>query len=239
MEGGIGIFGFAVLNTFLIGFSVFVSSDFAFSVLVFNAVCWFFVSIWFSDSVKFSVLVPSVVFGFSYFFAIWSYLCIQFCMRFSVLADFVRGFMRFRMNFSSVLRLLVYPNAPLSMVPQNFLVHNEVKQILSILMNDSVTALNCQWRYAKLLYLEFSNSSSHDTYYCWYQTLDVRWNGFLSCRWHLTCIVGFIHVIQKSDHVKWRLSWSWRGARWGDASLVLGKNRRNDRREKSQHREGK
>ena len=28
LEGGIGIFGFAVLNTFLIGFSVFVSKDF-------------------------------------------------------------------------------------------------------------------------------------------------------------------------------------------------------------------
>ena len=43
LEGGIGIFGFAVLNTFLIGFSVFVSKDFRFSVLVFNALCGFFV----------------------------------------------------------------------------------------------------------------------------------------------------------------------------------------------------
>ena len=42
-EGGIGIFGFAVLGIFLIGFSVFVSKDFGFSVLVFNAVCGFFV----------------------------------------------------------------------------------------------------------------------------------------------------------------------------------------------------
>ena len=42
-EGGIGIFGFAVLDIFLIGFSVFVSKDFSFSVLVFNAVCGFFV----------------------------------------------------------------------------------------------------------------------------------------------------------------------------------------------------
>ena len=41
-EGGIGIFGFAVLNTFLIGFSAFVSKDFRFSVLVLNAVCGFF-----------------------------------------------------------------------------------------------------------------------------------------------------------------------------------------------------
>ena len=42
-EGGTGIFGFAVLDVFLIGFSVFVSKDFGFSVLVFNAVCGFFV----------------------------------------------------------------------------------------------------------------------------------------------------------------------------------------------------
>ena len=31
-EGGIGIYGFAVLDIFLIGFSVFVSKDFGFSV---------------------------------------------------------------------------------------------------------------------------------------------------------------------------------------------------------------
>ena len=53
-----------------------------------------FFSIWFSVFVKntsgFSVLVTSVVFAFSYFiFPIWTYLGIQFCMRFSVLADFV------------------------------------------------------------------------------------------------------------------------------------------------------
>ena len=42
-EGGTGIFGFAVLDVFLIGFSVFVSKDFGFSVLVFNAVCGVFV----------------------------------------------------------------------------------------------------------------------------------------------------------------------------------------------------
>ena len=42
-EGGIEIFGFAVLDIFLIGFSVFVSKDVGFSVLVFNAVCGFFV----------------------------------------------------------------------------------------------------------------------------------------------------------------------------------------------------
>ena len=42
-EGGIGIFGFAVLDIFLIGFSVFVSKGFGFSILVFNAVCGVFV----------------------------------------------------------------------------------------------------------------------------------------------------------------------------------------------------
>jgi len=43
-EGGIGIFGFAVLAIFSIGFSVFGPKDFGFSVLVFTAVCGFFVS---------------------------------------------------------------------------------------------------------------------------------------------------------------------------------------------------
>ena len=42
-EGGIGIFGFAVLAIFWIGFSVFVAKDFGFSVLVVIAVCGFFV----------------------------------------------------------------------------------------------------------------------------------------------------------------------------------------------------
>ena len=42
LRGGIGIFGFAVLDIFLNGFSV-VSKDIDFSVLVFNAVCGFFV----------------------------------------------------------------------------------------------------------------------------------------------------------------------------------------------------
>ena len=41
-EWGIGISGFAVLEIFLIGFSVIVSKDFGFSVLVFNVVCGFF-----------------------------------------------------------------------------------------------------------------------------------------------------------------------------------------------------
>ena len=55
-----------------------------------------FFSIWFSVFVKntsgFSVLVPNVVLVFPIFFPIWTYLGIQFCMRFSVLADFVCGF---------------------------------------------------------------------------------------------------------------------------------------------------
>ena len=38
-----GIFGFAVLAIFWIGFSVFVIKDFGFSVLVVIAVCGFFV----------------------------------------------------------------------------------------------------------------------------------------------------------------------------------------------------
>ena len=42
-EGGIGIFSFAALDIFLIRFSVFESKDFGFLVLVFNAVCRFFV----------------------------------------------------------------------------------------------------------------------------------------------------------------------------------------------------
>ena len=42
MEGDIGIFGFAVLAIFWIGFSVFVPKDFGFSVLVFIAVGGFF-----------------------------------------------------------------------------------------------------------------------------------------------------------------------------------------------------
>ena len=58
----------------------------------------------------FSVLVPNVVFGFSYFFfPIWTYLGIQFWLRFSVLADFVFGFavldeFFFGFAFSSILQ---------------------------------------------------------------------------------------------------------------------------------------
>ena len=43
IEGDIGIFGFMVLAIFYIGFSVFVPKDLGFSVLVFIAVCGFFV----------------------------------------------------------------------------------------------------------------------------------------------------------------------------------------------------
>ena len=42
-EGGIGIFGFAVLAISSIGFSVFGPKDLGFSVLVFIAVCGFLV----------------------------------------------------------------------------------------------------------------------------------------------------------------------------------------------------
>ena len=42
-EGNIKIFGFAILAIFQIGFSVFVPKDFGFWVLVFIAVCGFFV----------------------------------------------------------------------------------------------------------------------------------------------------------------------------------------------------
>ena len=74
-EGGTGIFGFAVLDVFFIGFSVFVSKDFGFSVLVFI-----------KNASGFSVLVPDVVFGFSYFFfpilyAVFGFgrFCLRFC----------------------------------------------------------------------------------------------------------------------------------------------------------------
>jgi len=43
LEGGIGIFGFAVLAIFSIGFSVSGPKYFGFSALVFIAVCGFFV----------------------------------------------------------------------------------------------------------------------------------------------------------------------------------------------------
>ena len=73
-----------------------------------------FFSIWFSVFVKntsgFSVLVPNVVFGFSYFF---SYLDLfGYTVLYGVFG-FGRFCLRFWMNFSSVLRFQVYPNAPL------------------------------------------------------------------------------------------------------------------------------
>ena len=51
--GGIGIFFFAVLTIFKIGFSIVVSKNFSFSVLVFMQFAYFpFFSIWFSVFVK-------------------------------------------------------------------------------------------------------------------------------------------------------------------------------------------
>ena len=71
--GGIGIFTFAVLSFLEIGFSIVVSKNFSFSVLVFMQFAYFpFFSIWFSVFVKnsnrFSDLISMwyVVFGFSY-----------------------------------------------------------------------------------------------------------------------------------------------------------------------------
>ena len=69
-EGGTGIFGFAVLAVFWIGFSVFVPKNFGFSVSLFIAVCGFSpFSIWFSVFAKnangFSDLISDAVFGFS------------------------------------------------------------------------------------------------------------------------------------------------------------------------------
>ena len=74
-----------------------------------------FFSIWLSVFVKntsgFSVLVPNVVFGFSYFFflfgPIWVY-SFGCGFRFWPILFLV---LRFWMNFSSVLRFLLYPNA--------------------------------------------------------------------------------------------------------------------------------
>ena len=116
LEGGIGIFGFAVLDIFLIGFSVFVSKDVGFRFWCSMRFADFsFFSIWFSVFVKntsgFSVLVPNVVFGFSYFFflfgPIWVY-SFGCGFRFWPILFLV---LRFWMNFSSVLRFLLYPNA--------------------------------------------------------------------------------------------------------------------------------
>ena len=73
-----------------------------------------FFSIWFSVFVKntsgFSDLVPNVVFGFSYFF---SYLALFVYTVLYAVFGFGWFCLRFWMNFSSVLRFLVYPNAPL------------------------------------------------------------------------------------------------------------------------------
>ena len=51
--GGIGIFTFAVLTIFKIGFSIVVSKNFSFSVLVFTQFAYFlFFSIWFAVFLK-------------------------------------------------------------------------------------------------------------------------------------------------------------------------------------------
>ena len=73
-EGGIGIFGFAVLVIFLDRFLLQKTLVFRFWWSLRFADFSFF-SIWFSVFVKntsgFSVLVPDVVFGFSYFVLFW------------------------------------------------------------------------------------------------------------------------------------------------------------------------
>ena len=86
--------------------------DFGFSVLVFIAVCGFFVfGIWFSVFVEvtcgFSVLLCDVVLGFSYFVLL-------------AVFGFARIFMRFWVIFSSVLRFLIYPNVPFEKEARSF-----------------------------------------------------------------------------------------------------------------------
>ena len=71
VEGGIGIFGFAVLAIFLDQLFGFCTKNFSFSVLVFVFCSVFpFFSIWFSVFAKntngFSDLISDAVFGFSY-----------------------------------------------------------------------------------------------------------------------------------------------------------------------------
>ena len=83
MEGGIGIFGFAVLAIFgsVFRFLLQKTSVFRFwSSLRFADFSFF--SVWFSVFVKnssgFSVLVPDVVFGFSYFVLSWVPVSVRF-----------------------------------------------------------------------------------------------------------------------------------------------------------------
>ena len=70
-EWDIGIFGFAVLAIFQIGFSVFVPKDFGFSVLVLIAVnCGFTSGFW--------VLVSDAGFGFFLVCPIWVSVSLRF-----------------------------------------------------------------------------------------------------------------------------------------------------------------
>ena len=82
-----------------------------------------FFSIWFSVFEKntsgFSVLVPNMVFGFSYFFSYLDLFRYTVLYAVSVLADFVCGFAV--LDFPSVLRFLVYPNAPLKKQSKQYL----------------------------------------------------------------------------------------------------------------------
>ena len=112
-RGAIGIFGFAVLDMFFDRFFGFCVKRrrrfFGFGVQCSLRIFRFF-SIWCSVFVKNTVLVLNVVFGFSYLYlfgctvlyAVFGFG--RFCLRFC----------GFWMNFSSVLRFLVYPNPPLN-----------------------------------------------------------------------------------------------------------------------------
>ena len=113
-----GALGFSVLRFWIFFWSVFrflcqKTSVFRFWCSMRLADFLFF-SIWYSVFVKntsgFSVLVPNVVFGFSYLF---SYLDLFGYTVLYAVFGFGRFCLRFWKNFSPVLRFLVYPNAPL------------------------------------------------------------------------------------------------------------------------------
>ena len=70
--GGIGIFTFAVLTIFKIDFSIVVSKNFSFSVLVFMQFVYFpFFSIWFSVFVKNSNRFSDLISMWFLVFPIW------------------------------------------------------------------------------------------------------------------------------------------------------------------------
>ena len=70
--GGIGIFTFAVLSFLEIGFSIVVSKNFSFSVLVFMQFAYFpFFSIWFSVFVKNSNRFSDLISMWFLVFPIW------------------------------------------------------------------------------------------------------------------------------------------------------------------------